>query len=155
MRAQELYELMDKPLDWQEIEFDPHFAVIGFDVQTKQYTVMIHVHDPDNMIANISFSLARPGSSRLLGKMNQTGTGDPFPVYGTVANILLTYIGKMQLKGVTFSANSTGKIKLYSRLTERLAKKLGWLHRINGNEFELFDPENAWIFKLNEHGGGG
>lgn len=140
MRASELYELMDKPLDWEEIDFEPQFAIAGFDIQGKQYTVIIHVHDTENHIANVSFSLGKPGSDRMIGRMNQTGTGDPFLVYGTVIDILLTYVKKLDLKGITFSANSASKTKLYSKLATRIASKLGWSVDANRNEFELHQP---------------
>lgn len=137
MRANELYELMDRPADWTEVDFHPQFAIVEFLIQEKRYTVIIHVHDVQHMIANISFSLERKGKDRMLGHMDQTGTGDSFAVYGTVSAILLAYIKKMNLQGVSFSANSAGKRKLYNRLAERLGRLLNWPVLIDGSHYSI------------------
>jgi hypothetical protein len=138
--AHQLNELFDKQYNWHwKIEPDAMDATSRADFRT---------HD-DQLVA-VGFDLQSGNASVDFAKnfaFDATNEGDQFRIFATVMDVIRDYVGEIDPKTLTFSAekdpktNSMSRIKLYKRMVAKFAQQ------INMN-FEFHDGSAATIFKL-------
>ncbi len=124
----QILELFDKKAPWSEVKYlggIAPFAEAMFSIDEDIFEVIIHMHSPDERIADVSFSKRRPG--RFLGDYGITGTGNEYLVFATVIDIVQHYVDKMQLNGINFGANESSRAKMYKALIARLCKQNDWV----------------------------
>lgn len=73
-------------------------------------------------------------------KYDSTGGGDAFKIFATVISIVKNFIAEYQPKIITFTAmkengnqKPDSRTKLYSRIIQKMATKLGYRHKVIDN----------------------
>lgn len=60
------------------------------------------------------------------GAVGVIGTGDAFRVFSTVIAIIKEAVEKYNMDNLLFSADEPSRVKLYKKLSGRVARELGW-----------------------------
>ena len=111
-------EKKTKKLDWKTDEAGN--IKTNFEIAGKKYNFNLDARDSKGSF-DVEFNLG--------GRIDMTGTGDAVKVIRTVYNGLLDIIGKTpKIKRLEFSSlkSEQSRVKLYTTLMDKVAKKLGW-----------------------------
>ena len=111
-------EKKTKELDWKTDEAGN--IKTTFNIGKKKYNFNLDARDTKGSF-DVEFNLD--------GRIDMTGTGDAIKVIRTVYNGLLDIVGKTpKIKRLEFSSlkSETSRVKLYTTLMDKVAKKLGW-----------------------------
>ena len=141
-------EKKTKELDWKTDEAGN--IKTTFNIGKKKYNFNLDARDSKGSF-DVEFNLG--------GRIDMTGTGDAVKVIRTVYNGLLDIVGKTpKIKRLEFSSlkSETSRVKLYTTLMDRVAKKLGWETDIwesnnfvtpdkSGYDFEITKPRKKQV----------
>ena len=120
-----------------------------FEIAGKKYNFNLDARDSKGSF-DVEFNLG--------GRIDMTGTGDAVKVIRTVYNGLLDVVSKNpKIKRLEFSSlkSETSRVKLYTALMDKVAKKLGWetdvwevndfIGENNSYDFEISKPRKKQV----------
>ncbi len=133
-------EKKTKELDWKTDKAGN--IKTTFNIGKKKYNFNLDARDSKGSF-DVEFNLG--------GRIDMTGTGDAVKVIRTVYNGLLDIVGKTpKIKRLEFSSlkSETSRVKLYTTLMDRVAKKLGWETDIwESNDF-ITPDKSSYDFEI-------
>ena len=133
-------EKKTKELDWKTDKAGN--IKTTFNIGKKKYNFNLDARDSKGSF-DVEFNLG--------GRIDMTGTGDAVKVIRTVYNGLLDIVGKTpEIKRLEFSSlkSETSRVKLYTTLMDRVAKKLGWETDIwESNDF-ITPDKSSYDFEI-------
>jgi hypothetical protein len=133
-------EKKTKELDWKTDKAGN--IKTTFNIGKKKYNFNLDARDSKGSF-DVEFNLG--------GRIDMTGTGDAVKVIRTVYNGLLDVVGKTpKIKRLEFSSlkSETSRVKLYTTLMDRVAKKLGWETDIwESNDF-ITPDKSSYDFEI-------
>ena len=141
-------EKKTKKLDWKTDEAGN--IKTNFEIAGKKYNFNLDARDSKGSF-DVEFNLG--------GRIDMTGTGDAVKVIRTVYNGLLDIVGKTpKIKRLEFSSlkSEQSRVKLYTTLMDKVAKKLGWETDVwetkdfiapekSGYDFEITKPSKKQV----------
>ena len=131
---QYITELFEKPYRWQ-LKKDDEKRVMYQAVTDTGDRLRIDFEKWSGGIVNLSFSVD--------GSVGITGQGDAFKIMATVLDVIKDFIKNHEPKRIKFTADKEegeseeweSREKLYSKMIERFAKKVGYKVKFNKNKF--------------------
>ncbi len=135
-------EKKTKELDWKKDEAGN--IKTNFTIGKKKYNFNLDARDSKGTF-DVEFNLG--------GRIDMTGTGDAVKVIRTVYNGLLDIVSKTpEIKRLEFSSlkSETSRVKLYTTLMDKVAKKLGWETDIWESNNFIAPEKSSYDFELNK-----
>ncbi len=117
--AIQVNELFRSPTDWEWFNTGPYRAVADFEVGDVPYIFSAELLNPKAKAWHISFKAKGDEYSNEYGVL---GTGNASLVFSTVLDIMRDFLKtyKGNVSTLKFSADEPSRIKLYSRMIDRL-----------------------------------
>jgi hypothetical protein len=132
-----LVETLDSAAEWKWTKMSDMIWDAAFEVGEFSYDV----HIEGNRYVIVTFTGEGPGT-RGKKSYDSTGSGKATTVLATVIDVVLAYIAQHpNLDCVVFEAGkgSPGRVRLYSRLAQKVGGELGWhLETSENHKFTMF-----------------
>lgn len=125
--SRQIAEVLDRPAPWKWTRDSFNDKAARFRAGDLDYKVNIW-QKPIPYVREIGWEVTFEilGAKGLFGAMDITGTGNQFLVFATVADIVKRFIEKERPSLIAFSAYEPTRIRLYSTLSRKLARKYGY-----------------------------
>ena len=141
----QINELFRSPSDWEWFNTGPYRAVADFEVGDVPYIFSAELLNPKAKAWHISFKAKGDEFSNEYGVL---GTGNASHVFSTVLDIMRDFLKvyKGNVNTLKFSADEPSRVKLYSRMIDRLLPNSD-VEKTAGGSFvvPVNDPEKEQI----------